>query len=106
MREASDPRGQRELVILARFHAREGQEDAVAAALREQVPGVRPEPGCLSIYAYCSVRDPRLFWIHSRWSDEAAFEVHAELPRTRRFVERMQELIDHPFEAHRSQQIA
>jgi quinol monooxygenase YgiN len=95
-----------ELVIIARFHAREGQEAAVAEALRKQVPGVRPEPGCLSINAYSSTRDPRLFWIHSRWTDEAAFEVHAELPRTQRFVERMQELIDHPFAADRARLLA
>ena len=95
-----------ELAILARFHAREGLEEAAAATLIEQVAGVRSEPGCLSIHAYRSPRDPRLFWIHSRWVDEAAFDVHAELPRTQRFMERMQELIDHPFEAHRAQPIA
>jgi quinol monooxygenase YgiN len=95
-----------ELIIIARFHAREGQEDAVAAALRAQVPKVRPEPGCLAIAAYRSVRDKRLFFIHSRWIDEAAFEVHAELPDTQRFVETMERLIDHPFDAARTQAIA
>lgn len=95
-----------ELFIFARFHAREGQEDAFAALLREQVPGVRLEPGCLAIGAYHSTRDPRLFWIHSRWTDEAAFEVHAKLPRTDRFVERAEQLIDHPFDVTRSLAIA
>ncbi len=95
-----------ELVIFARFHAREGQEEAVAAALREQVPKARAEPGCVAIAAHRSTRDPRLFWIHSRWVDEAAFEVHAELPNTQRFVERMEELIEHPFEATRTKPIA
>ena len=95
-----------ELTIFARFHARDGQEAALAAALREQVPGVRPEPGCLAIAAYRSLRDPRLFWIHSRWIDEAAFEIHAELPRTQRFVEVTQALIDHPFDAARACAIA
>jgi len=66
-----------ELVIFARFHASAGQEDAVAAALREQVPAAQAEPGCLAIAAYRSTRDPRLFWIYSRWIDEAAFETHA-----------------------------
>ncbi len=95
-----------ELVIFARFRAREGQEEAVAAALREQVPAVRDEPGCLAIAAYRSVRDPRLFWIHSRWVDEAAFEIHAELPRTVRFVEIVQQLIDHPLDVTRTHPIA
>lgn len=91
-----------ELFIFARFHALEGREAAVAAGLREQVLTVQVEPGCLAIAAYRSVRDPRLFWIHSRWIDESAFETHAELARTERFVERMQQLIDHPFDATRT----
>jgi quinol monooxygenase YgiN len=95
-----------ELVIIARFHAREGEEKAVAAALREQVRQVKDEPGCLEIGAYASICDPRLFWIDARWTNAAAFEAHAELPRTVRFVERMEKLIDHPFEASRTQAIA
>jgi quinol monooxygenase YgiN len=91
-----------ELTIFARFHAREGKEDAVAGLLREQVTPVRDEPGCLDIEAYRSTRDPRLFYIHSRWTDAAAFEVHAELPQTVRFVEQMEAIIDHPFEATRA----
>ena len=95
-----------ELVIFARFHASAGQEEAVAAVLREQVPAARAEPGCLAIAAYRSTRDPQVFWIHSRWVDEAAFEIHADLPRTQLFVDRMQRLIDHPFEATRTHPIA
>lgn len=95
-----------EFFIFARFHAREGQEDELAALLREQVPAARIEPGCLAICAYRSVRDPRLFWIHSRWTNEAAFEVHAKLPRTDRFVERAEQLIDHPFDVTRTHTIA
>lgn len=95
-----------ELVIIARFHAREGQEEAVKRALREQVPKARAEPGCLSITALRSTRDARLFFIHSRWRDEAAFEIHAELANTRAFVARMESLIDHPFEANRTLAIA
>jgi quinol monooxygenase YgiN len=90
------------LFNFARFHARQGQEDAVAALLRAQVGPVRGEPGCVEMDAYRSTRDPRLFYIHSRWIDEAAFEVHAQLPSTDRFVERMQALIDHEFQATRT----
>ena len=46
-----------ELAIFARFHASAGQEEAVAAVLREQVPAARGEPGCLAIAAYRSTRD-------------------------------------------------
>ncbi|MBV8567690.1 MAG: antibiotic biosynthesis monooxygenase [Methylobacteriaceae bacterium] len=91
-----------ELFIFARFRARMGQEEALDATLRQQVPAVRTEPGCLAIDAYRSVRDPRLFFIHSRWVDQAAFEIHADLSRTQRFVERSEQLIDHPFDVART----
>ncbi len=94
-----------ELFIFARFHAREGQEAALLAALRDEVGPSRAEPGCLAHAAYRCVRDPRLFWIHSRWVDEAAFEVHAELEHTSRFVERIQPLIDHPLDVTRTRAI-
>jgi len=95
-----------ELFIFARFHARPGQEDAVESALRDTVAPSREEPGCLRIHAFRSVRDRRLFYIHSRWKDEAAFEVHAGLPHTVRFIERVAPLIDHPLDVNRTERIA
>jgi len=50
-----------ELFIFARFHVYQGNEAVAAAVLREQIEGVRSEPGCLAINAYRSNRDPRSF---------------------------------------------
>ncbi len=94
-----------ELFIFARFHACEGQQGAVAAALRNVVAPTRREAGCLAIDAFQSTRDPRLFHIHSRWADEAAFETHAALPHTVRFVEQVEPLIDHPLDVTRTRRI-
>lgn len=91
-----------ELVIFARFHTIEGKEAAMAAELRDVVARVRVEPGCISIHAYGSVRDPRLFWLHARWVDETAFNTHAALPATNQFVERAERLVDHPFDVTRT----
>ena len=66
-----------ELFIFAPFHARPGNEDAVAATLLDVLAPSREEPGCLGIHAFRSIRDPRLFYIHSSWKDEAAFDHHA-----------------------------
>jgi len=73
--------------------------------LLEVVAPSREEPGCLSIHAFRSTRDPQLFYIHSRWKDEAAFENHAGLPHTVRFVGRVETLIDHPLEVTRAERI-
>lgn len=91
-----------ELFIFARFHAQPDKQSALEDLLREQVPKTRAEPGCLSIDAYRSVRDPGLFWIHSRWTDEASFEIHADLANTVSFVAAAERLIDHPFDVARS----
>jgi quinol monooxygenase YgiN len=95
-----------ELFIFARFHARESEAEAVAAAIREVVPPSRAEPGCLAITGHRSTRDPRLHYIHSRWRDEAAFDLHATLPHTVRFLETVQKLIDHPLDVTRARPIA
>jgi len=96
-----------ELVIFARFRAREGQEAAVEAAVRDVTAITRDlEPGCIAIAPYRSVRDPKLFFIHSRWVDQTAFELHATLPHTVSFLDRVRPLIDHPLDVNRTQVLA
>jgi quinol monooxygenase YgiN len=90
------------LFIFARFHAIAGNEHAVAEALEAVLGPSREEAGCLSIHAFRSTQDPQLFYIHSRWTDEAAFEIHATLPHTMRFIERIEPLIDHPLDVTRA----
>ena len=94
-----------ELFIFARFHVRPGHEGAVAEALLDVLAPSREELGCLSIHAFRSIRDTQLFYIHSRWKDEAAFEYHAGLPHTVRFLARVEPLIDHPLDVTRARQI-
>jgi quinol monooxygenase YgiN len=94
-----------ELVVFARFHARPGSGPAVAECILANLSPTRDEPGCLEIHAYQSVRDPELFYIHSRWKDVAAFERHAILPHTVRFLGRVEALIDHPLDVTRTEQI-
>jgi quinol monooxygenase YgiN len=94
-----------ELFIFARFKARQGQDAGVAAALHDVVGPSRKEPGCLAINAYRSNRDPLLFYIHSRWVDEAAFETHALMPHTAQFIKRVTKLIDHKLEVTRAHPI-
>jgi quinol monooxygenase YgiN len=92
-----------ELVIFARFRARDGQEAAVESAVREVTSITRGlEPGCIAIAPYRSVRDPKLFFIHSRWVDASAFDLHATLPHTMSFLDRVQPLIDHPLDVNRT----
>ena len=91
-----------QLFVFIRFHAREGMEDAVATAIREVIVPSRAEAGCVAIEAFRATRDSRLFYIHSRWIDEAAFEIHAGFQHTVQFLKRVRELVDHPVEVVRT----
>lgn len=75
--------------------------------MRDVVGSSRKEAGGVAIDAYRSTRDPRLFYIHSRWrrTNEEAFEIHAELPHTVRLLKEMQALIDHPPDVMRARPI-
>lgn len=94
------------MAFTARFHVRREFVDAVQEALRTGIPETRREPGCLSIRALTSLRDPQLFLIQSDWVDEAAFDLHAQLPRTIEFVGKMEKMVDQPIEFTRARVIA
>lgn len=91
-----DGEGAVEQDVFVRLHAREGEERAVVQALQEVAGPSREEAGCLSFHTFRSVRDRRLFYIHSRWVDEAAFQRHADLEHTVRFLKRVDALLDEP----------
>jgi quinol monooxygenase YgiN len=90
------------LFIFARFHAYEGCEAELAQTLVAVVRASREEPGCRSIHAFRSKQSTGLYFIHSSWVDEAAFDRHAALAHTVEFIERAQKLIDHPLDVTRA----
>ena len=95
-----------EQFVFVRLHAREGDERAVEEALREVMVPSRGEAGCMSFHLFRSMRDRRLFYIHSQWADEAAFQKHAELPYTVQFLKRVDALLDQPRDVTRTEKIA
>jgi quinol monooxygenase YgiN len=94
-----------ELYSFVRLHARAGEEGAVEEALREVMGPSREEQGCLSFHLFRSMRDPRLLYIQSRWTDEAAFQRHAGLAHTVRFLEKVDALLDEPRDVARTEMI-
>ena len=94
------------LYIFAHFEPRPGERARLLDELRRIVEPTRAEAGCVRINLYESTRDPCSFFIHSEWTDDAAFEAHAELPHMTRFLSRVDEFIAHPWQAVRTRQIA
>jgi quinol monooxygenase YgiN len=85
-----------ELFLFARFHARPGCEASLREAIQTVAGPTKVEPGCVSYQAFQFVRVQGEFYIHSRWRDKAAFELHASLPHTVQFLSTVEALIDHP----------
>jgi quinol monooxygenase YgiN len=91
--------------FIVRFEPLPGKEAAFREELLRVVEPSRGETGCLSIHVYESLRQPFVFAIHSEWTDEAAFELHATLPHTVRFLAAAETLLMHAVEGVRLRQI-
>jgi len=83
------------MYIVAQFHAKPNCENLLRQALLAMMEPTRAEPGCIEIHVYHALRDPSTFFIHSAWTNEEAFEIHATLPHTTAFLARLPESIDH-----------
>jgi quinol monooxygenase YgiN len=97
--------GDMERYGFVRLHAREGEEGAVEEALWEVMAASRTEAGCLDFHIFRSMRDRRLFFIHSKWKDDTAFAEHGKLAHTLRFLERVDCLVDEPRQTARTEKI-
>ena len=65
-------------VVIARWTAKEGSEDAVAAAIGKLVDPSRAEAGCLQYRAHRSTSERRTFLLYEEYVDEASYGLHAE----------------------------
>ena len=91
--------------FFVRFEPLPGKEKEFREELLRVVEPSQAESGCISIDVFESLREPFVFAIHSEWADEAAFELHAQLPHTVRFLAAAKELLTHPIEGLRSREI-
>ena len=91
--------------FFVRFEPRPGKEMEFRQELLRVIEASRAEMGCLGINAFQSLREPYVFAIHSEWVDEAAFDWHAQLPHTIRFLRAAEDLLTHPVQGLRSRQI-
>jgi len=71
-------------VVIARWRARAGEQEAVARALGEIVPLARAEPGMVAYQVHRDPEDPCVFTIYERYRDAAGYEAHLESEHMRR----------------------
>jgi quinol monooxygenase YgiN len=94
------------LHVFVRFEPLSGKEQRLREELTRVMEPTSAEPGCLRIHLYESIREPLAFFIHSEWTDEAAFDAHAKLPHMMRFLGLLPDLISHKVQAVRTKQIS
>ena len=90
-----------ELYIFGKFLVLDGKEGVFEAALGEVVVATRAEAGCVEVHGYRGVRNARLYYLHSRWKDVEVFELHAKLPHTEKFLEKVEKLLAEPRDVKR-----
>jgi len=91
--------------FIVRFKPLPGMEGLFREELLRVHGPSRNEAGCLRMDVFETFREPIEFAIHSEWVDEAAFELHATLPHTTRFIAAAERLLSHPVQGLRMRQI-
>lgn len=93
------------LHFFVRFAPLAGSHAQFREELLRVVEASRSEPGCYAIHAFESLQEPPVFGIHSEWADEAAFELHAGMPHTVRFLQAAEKLLPEPVQGLRTRAI-
>lgn len=93
------------LHTFVRFEPIHEKEQQLRAELKSLLEPTRAEPGCIRIHLYEALREPLVFYIHSEWVDEAAFDAHRNLPHMTRFLGLAGGLVAHPVKGIRTKQI-
>lgn len=67
-------------VVIARWTARDGEQDAVAAAISRLIEPSRAEPGNIAYQCHRDPEDARVFLLYEQYVDEQAYAVHGRSP--------------------------
>jgi quinol monooxygenase YgiN len=69
--------------VVVRSRVLSGKGEAFAQAWLPRLVEVRNEPGCEQYDLFRNIEDPDSFVMVERWTDDATFEAHRALNRTR-----------------------
>jgi quinol monooxygenase YgiN len=85
--------------VIARFVAREGNENQLRALLQGMLTPTRAESGCELYELYESDSRGR-FYLNETWESQAALDRHLETPHFERLKKTGAELAKEPFEVN------
>ena len=73
-------------VITAFWETNPGEEDSIAAVLRQFLPEARKEQGVKEFQIHQNVSKPREFFFYEVFAGEAAFAAHQQTAHLKRFI--------------------
>lgn len=76
------------IVLIAKYHVKEGNVDAVLEGLKEMAPLVAAhEPEASMYHVSVSTEDPNLVMLYERYTDMDAIAAHRETPYFKEIIE-------------------
>lgn len=81
------------VLVIAKFIARSGQDEALSLAIERCIAPSRQEAGCIHYDVYKSFDDKNTFLIHERWENDAAIQFHFAQPHFKRLITETQPLL-------------
>lgn len=74
------------IVLTARYQCKPGMGNKVEEALKEMIPFVEEEKGCVHYFVNRAKDNPDEFLLFEQYEDEAALERHSETPYFKRII--------------------
>jgi quinol monooxygenase YgiN len=72
--------------LAVKWTIKEGELDAVLAALRPLTEASRQEPGCLVYQPHRDPENPSSIFLYEQYTDEAAYQAHADSEHFERYA--------------------
>jgi quinol monooxygenase YgiN len=88
-----------EVRVIARFVARNGNEDQLRTLLQSMLTPTRAEPGCKLYELYQSDSRER-FYLYEIWESQSALDRHIATPHFRHLQQVVGEAVAEPFEVN------
>ena len=88
-----------EIRVIARFVARNGNEDQLRTLLQGMLTSTRAEPGCQLYELYESDSRER-FYLYETWESQSALDRHIATPHFRHLQQAVGEVLAEPFEVN------
>ncbi len=82
--------------LVGTLKAKPGKIDDLTSAIKNFIPAVKTEPGCISYSAHIDRSDPNTVVMLEEWENAAALEAHAIAPTFSGFAASFDQLLSEP----------